>query len=109
MAMKFTRDALNKRFHAAGVEREALMEKMKPIHAEHKALAKQVQELELRMKPLAEALRPFRDQLADLENERAMIARAARDADGKSRHGKLEDYLTPDEVAAIRQAAGLPG
>jgi chromosome segregation ATPase len=67
--------ALRKRFHAADVEREALMERMKPTWEARNALVKQIQELEAQADALSKEMRPTRDRLFELENERAQIAR----------------------------------
>jgi len=86
-------EALRKRFHEAGAEREALMESMKPTWKAHKALVEKIQALEAEAKALAEEMAPTRAKLFELENERGAIARFLREPDGKSRMGKPEEYL----------------
>ena len=93
-------DNIRKRFHEASVERAGMMEKLRPIHAQHKDLVKQIQALEEQAKPLAEAMLPIRNQLAELENEIARCARFAADGSGISRMGKAQDHLTTEEAEA---------
>jgi hypothetical protein len=94
-------EALRKRFHQADVQREALMAKMKPTWKVHKELIEQAQALEAKAKVLAEEMAPTRQKLFELENERGRIARFLAGSDGKSRMGKREEYLTPEEIAAL--------
>lgn len=81
------------------------MEKMKPTHQQHKALTKQIQELEAQAAELATAMRPTRDRLYELENEIARCARFCKDGDGVSRMGKRDELLTKEEIEAAAAKA----
>jgi predicted nuclease with TOPRIM domain len=92
--MRLDQASVRRRFHEASAERRQLMETLRPIHAEHKMIMEQIKALELRAAPLAEAMRPIRNELAELENEIAACARFCRDSEGKSRMGDGSAYTS---------------
>lgn len=67
---------MQKRFHALGSEREAILARSAPTRTERETLQAEVAERELKIKPLTQTIREIEKKLYDIDMERAALARA---------------------------------
>lgn len=98
--MRFTPKEMRRRFHLASAEAEAIRAKSAPLRAARDALVK---ETEPKIRALNEQIKEVEKSLYDLDVERATIAKALREEDGKSRLGTSEDFCSPEELAEARK------
>lgn len=68
--------AMQKRFHALGVERDAILAKSEPQRSKRESLRVQVQVLEAQIKPLNAEIKAIEAPLYGIDMERASLARA---------------------------------
>lgn len=68
--------AMQKRFHALGSERAAILAKSEPAKAKREALRAQVQALEAQIKPLNAEIKAVEAPLYGIDMERAALARS---------------------------------
>ena len=77
MASKYTREDMRRRFWEATAEKEALVEKVAPVRARLDALHTEMAPLLAELQTVkAELIAAERPMMAELDNERAALARA---------------------------------
>ena len=82
--MATTTELLQKRFHEATAEANAIRAQAAPLRAQRDEMAKQVQAIEAQMEAIADQIRSIEAPLFALDNERGQINRAL---DGKTGTG----------------------
>lgn len=79
----FHPDALRKRFHDLGAEREKIMASAQPLRSQRDGLRQQQDELRNAMRPIEERLKAIEAPLYDIDVERSAIVKALSGKTGK--------------------------
>lgn len=95
-------ESAKRRFHEAGIEKEAILEKIAADNAEFQKLREEANRLEARAKEIFEQkLRGPRERIYELDVEVGKIAKFLR-VGLKSVTGTREDFFSADQVKAIK-------
>lgn len=95
-------ESAKRRFHEAGIEREALMESIAADTAEHEKLRQEANALEVKADEIfQQKLKEPRGRLYELDVEIGRIAKFLR-VDGKSVTGVREDFFSAEQVEVIK-------
>jgi uncharacterized coiled-coil DUF342 family protein len=75
-SISFHPDALRKRFHELGKEREKIVAAAQPLREQRDVMHRQIDEIRTAMRPLNEQIKAVEAPLYDVDVERGAIAKA---------------------------------